>query len=86
MTSFDPLMACGVGTFTVENTDMAGLTRQLLEKDKIILATFQLPDGVGVIRVTPSIYTTLREMDLFIQAVTEAIKNGPPIKKPSYHS
>ena len=82
LTSFDPLMSCGVGTFTIENMDMAELTRVLLEKNKIVLATFKLPDGVGVIRVTPSIYTTLGELDLFIQAVASYIIKGLPNEKP----
>jgi hypothetical protein len=35
------------------------------------------PEKVGM-RVTPSIYTTLRELDIFIEAVSHYVKNGLP--------
>jgi selenocysteine lyase/cysteine desulfurase len=78
LTSFDPQQSCGIGTFTVENMDLAKLSTILSEKHKILVAMFKLPDGISAIRVTPSIYTTLRELDLFIEAVTSYVKNGLP--------
>jgi len=38
----------------------------------------QLPDSVRAIRVTPSVYTTLRELDVFIERITYLVKNGLP--------
>jgi len=84
LTSYDPAQSCGIGTFTVKNFDMGKLSQILYEKHKIYTITVGVPsediDGENIIgmRVTPSIYTTLREMDIFIEAVSHYIKNGLP--------
>ncbi|MFQ6037148.1 MAG: aminotransferase class V-fold PLP-dependent enzyme [Candidatus Aminicenantales bacterium] len=84
LTSYDPEQSCGIGTFTVANMDMAKLAQVLFDKHKIYTISINVPpaekDGEPVqsIRVTPSIYTTLRELDVFIEAVTHYVKNGLP--------
>ena len=84
LTSYDPEQSCGIGTFTVENLDMDKLSQVLYQKHKIYIITVGVPpehiDGENIpgMRVTPSIYTTLRELDIFIEAVTHYIKNGLP--------
>jgi len=84
LTSYDPEQSCGIGTFTVENMDMAGLSKVLFEKHKIYVISVGVPpaeeDGepVRAIRVTPSIYTTLRELDMFVEAVSHYVENGLP--------
>jgi len=84
LTSYDPEQSCGIGTFTVENMDMKKLIEILFEKHKIYIITVEVPssdlDGENIIgiRVTPSIYTTLRELDIFIEAVSYYIKHGLP--------
>lgn len=78
LTSYDPAQSCGIGTFTVENMDLAKLTQVLFDKHKIYVISIKIPDEISGIRVTPSIYTTLRELDIFIEAVSYYIKNGLP--------
>jgi isopenicillin-N epimerase len=78
LTSYDPQQSCGIGTFTVDNMDMAGLQRVLFEKHKIYVVSVGIPEDVKGIRVTPSIYTTLEELDLFVEAASFYIKNGLP--------
>jgi len=84
LTSYDPEQACGIGTFTVENMDLSELVQVLFKKHKIYIITVGVPsfelDGENItgIRVTPSIYTTLRELDTFIEAVSYYVKNGLP--------
>lgn len=78
LTSFDPMMSCGIGTFTIEKMDMEGLVQVLFDKHKIHVPLFKLPDEVDSIRVTPSIYTTLKELDIFIEAVTYYVRHGLP--------
>ena len=78
LTSYDPLQSCGIGTFTVENMDMVKLSQILFDKHKIYTISVQIPEDVVGIRVTPSIYTTLRELDLFIEAASYYIKHGLP--------
>lgn len=78
LTSYDPQQSCGLGTFTVENMDMAKLAQILFDKHKIYTISVNVPKDVIGIRVTPSIYTTLRELDVFIEAASYYIKNGLP--------
>lgn len=76
LTSFDSEQSCGIGTFTVENMNMEKLAQLLLDKHKILVTPMTLPDHVQAIRITPSIYTTLKELDLFVEAVTGYINKG----------
>jgi len=84
LTSYDPEQSCGIGTFTVDNMDLAKLVQVLFKKHKIYIITVGVPsfdlDGEKItgIRVTPSIYTTLRELDIFIEAVSYYVKHGLP--------
>jgi isopenicillin-N epimerase len=84
LTSYDPEQSCGIGTFTVDKMDLAKLVQVLFKKHKIYIITVGVPsfdlDGEKItgIRVTPSIYTTLRELDLFIEAVSHYVKHGLP--------
>jgi len=84
LTSYDSEQSCGIGTFTVENMDLSELVQVLFKKHKIYIITVGVPsfelDGEQItgIRVTPSIYTTLRELDAFIEAVSYYVKNGLP--------
>jgi isopenicillin-N epimerase len=84
LTSFDPEQSCGIGTFTVENMDMGQLSQVLFQKHKIYVIPVGVPspdkegENITGMRVTPSIYTTLRELDIFIEAVSNYIKNGIP--------
>jgi selenocysteine lyase/cysteine desulfurase len=78
LTSFEPEQSCGIGTFSVEGMDMGKLSGQLLNQHKIYTTTVGLPDGVHGMRVTPSIYTTLNEIDVFIEAVSLYARNGLP--------
>ena len=78
LTSYDPQQSCGIGTFTVENMDMEKLHQILFDKHKVYTTTIQIPDEIQGIRVTPSIYTTLRELNIFIESVSYYIKHGLP--------
>ncbi|MFB0565412.1 MAG: aminotransferase class V-fold PLP-dependent enzyme [Candidatus Aminicenantaceae bacterium] len=77
LTSYDPVQSCGIGTFFVEKMDLEKLRDILFEKHKIYLITIKHPDVYGI-RVTPSIYTTLKELDVFIEAASHYIKHGLP--------
>jgi len=78
LTPYDPPQSCGLGTFTVENMDMGKLAQILFDKHNIFVAPMKIPENVSAIRVTPSIYTTLRELDIFIDASSYYIKHGLP--------
>jgi isopenicillin-N epimerase len=74
LTSLDPRQSCGIGTFCIEGADNAKLASFLYDKYKIITTTIKLPEGPTVIRVTPSIYSTLHELDIFIRGVREFVE------------
>jgi isopenicillin-N epimerase len=82
--SYDPQQSCGLGTFTVENMNMSKLSQILFDKHKIYNITVGVPpviqtdENIIGMRVSPSIYTSLREIDLFIEAVSHYVKNGLP--------
>ncbi len=84
LTSYDPEQSCGIGTFTVEKMDLGKLVQVLFKKHKIYIIPVGIPsfdlegENITGIRVTPSIYTTLRELDVFIEAVSYYVKNGLP--------
>ena len=77
LTSYDPEQSCGIGTFAVEGMKLEKLADILLNNHKIFTIVINHPDIYGI-RVTPSIYTTLRELDLFVEAASFYIKNGLP--------
>lgn len=84
LTSYDPEQSCGLGTFMVENMNMGKLSQILFDKHKIYNITVGVPpviqtdENIIGMRVSPSIYTSLREIDLFIEAVSHYVKNGLP--------
>ncbi len=78
LTSYSPEQSCGIGTFTVDHLDIPKLSEVLFEKHKIYNISVEVPEETVGIRVTPSVYTTLRELDMFIEAVDDYITNGLP--------
>jgi len=82
LTPYDRDQSCGIGTFTIENFDMAQLSQVLWQKHNIFNITVGVPpaeengERVTGMRVSPSIYTTLQELDMFIEAVSFYVKNG----------
>jgi selenocysteine lyase/cysteine desulfurase len=74
-TSFDPAQSCGIGNLGIEAIE-PGLIRQHLWKTKrIIVVAIGHPDCTGL-RVTPNVYTTLDEVDTFIESFEEVVRHG----------
>jgi len=82
LTSYSPEQSCGIGTFCLESRDITDLQKQLLNKLKLYTINVGVPaqqkgeEKLTAMRVTPSIYTTLRELDIFISGVKKFIKKG----------
>jgi isopenicillin-N epimerase len=76
-TSFDPAMSCGIGNVQVEGVDTAALARHLFDRHRIITVAIRHEEFEGL-RVTPCVYTTLDEVDLFAEAVEKVIADGLP--------
>ena len=75
LTPLDSPYAGGIGFFTVEGLDMAKLNAWLFEKHRIVNTLITHPEFVGI-RITPNVYTTPDEVDLFSEKVLEAIRKG----------
>jgi selenocysteine lyase/cysteine desulfurase len=72
-TSFDPNHFCAIANFNIEHRDPVSITRQLMEKYRII-ATPIVHDEVSGIRITPNIFTSLKELDRFCDAIETIVK------------
>jgi isopenicillin-N epimerase len=68
-----PDMSCGIGMFTLQRADPSRLTDALLSRHNIYTALAAHHEYVGI-RVTPSVYTTVAEIDYFITAVEKELK------------
>jgi selenocysteine lyase/cysteine desulfurase len=75
LTQLDSPHGGGIGFFTVEGLDMAKLNGWLLEKHRIVNTHIDHPEFNGL-RITPNVYTTPDEVDVFADKVLEAIRKG----------
>ena len=63
------------GFLSVEGMDPGKLYGWLLEKYRIVTTPITHPEFAGI-RVTPNVYTTPDEVDLFSEKVLEAVRKG----------
>ncbi len=75
--SLDAAHTCGIACVAVDGVDPAQLAKHLLEKKQIYTVGIARPD-VNALRVTPNLYTTLPEIERFVDAVREVARNGLP--------
>ena len=74
-TAIGPNMSGAIGVFGVEGMDMGKLGGWLLSKHNIVTTPLVNDEFQGM-RITPSIYTTVDEIDLFTDRVLSAIRGG----------
>jgi selenocysteine lyase/cysteine desulfurase len=77
-TSLDPAHSCAIGTVGIKGMPPGDITSKLWANHKIIATGITVgpaaaPEYAGV-RVTPNVYTTLDEVDVFIDAMTKLAK------------
>ena len=73
----EPEHSCGLTTFAIETIDNGKLVEHLWNKHRI----YTIPinhDAVKGVRVTPNVYTTLEEIDMFCEAIEDVLANGLP--------
>jgi selenocysteine lyase/cysteine desulfurase len=70
-------MSCGIGNVQVEGVDTAALAKHLFDRRRIITVAIKHEEFEGL-RVTPCVYTTLDEVDLFAEEVEKVIAGGLP--------
>ena len=76
-TSQKPGFACGIGNVHVDGLDTAALSSWLWNEHRIINVPIGHEECTGL-RISPSVYTTLEEIDRFSEAMEWAIKHGLP--------
>jgi selenocysteine lyase/cysteine desulfurase len=76
-TNLDSEHSCGIANVQIEGVDAAALNKYLWGKHKIITTPIKHEDFEGI-RVTPNVYTTLREIDIFCEAMEGVIEDGLP--------
>jgi isopenicillin-N epimerase len=77
LTSFDPAQACAIGLLSIEDCDPVALAAYLFKKRGIVATPIKHPEFEGL-RVTPNVYTTLQEIDGFVNAIEEVLAHGLP--------
>ena len=76
-TSLQPGFACGIATVEIEGVDPAELTGWLWKAHRIIATPIKHDEFQGV-RVSPSVYTYIAELDRFVEAMETVIRDGLP--------
>lgn len=74
-TSLNPKFSCAIGNLVIEGIEAPKLQAWLWETKRILTTPIVRPECPGL-RVTPSVYTTLDEVDRFSAAVEEAMAKG----------
>ncbi|HSW30291.1 MAG TPA: aminotransferase class V-fold PLP-dependent enzyme [Longimicrobiales bacterium] len=80
----EPAVAWGVAAVNIEGIDVRDLARFLMSKYRIVVVP--LVGGVPpnqvfdyqALRISPNVYTTLEEIDTFVEAMQDALENGVP--------
>ncbi len=77
LTSYDPAQSCAIGLLSIDGVDPYALTTYLWNTHRIIATPIKHAEFQGL-RVTPNVYTTLREVDRFVAAIDAVLSKGMP--------
>ena len=84
LSSLEPGQTWGLAMVGLEGVDSRALAQFMMDKYRIVINAVvggqppaQVFDYTGL-RVTPNVYTTLQEIDTFVDAMQDAAKNGVP--------
>ena len=75
ITKIGPTESGAIGVLAIDGMDMGKLGAWLLDQHHIV-TTPMVTDEFQGMRITPNVYTTLDEVDLFADRVSRAIRNG----------
>lgn len=76
-TSFDDNQSCALANVHIEGTEPDALCDYLMKRHKIF-ATPIVHDEFKGVRITPSVYTTLKELDRFSEVMSGIARKGLP--------
>ena len=78
-TSLKPGFACGIANVEIKGVLPGKLAAWLWKKHKILVSPIKHEEFKGI-RISPSVYTTLEEIDRFCSAMEEVMEKGLPEK------
>src|SRR5581483_34487 len=73
--SEDPAMSCGIGFLSFKGVDAGKMHDALQSKYNIVTARVQHEEFDGL-RITPHIYSTVRDIDYFAESVERELKSA----------
>lgn len=76
-TSMNPAYSCAIANVQIKGIDTVELKKHLWAKHRIIVVPIMHEDFEGL-RVTPNLYTTLEELDRYVDAMEDVLKHGLP--------
>jgi len=76
-TSLKPGKACGIANVEIVDVDTRKLVDHLWKRHRILVTPIVHPEFSGV-RISPSVYTTVAEIDLFSDAMERIAEKGIP--------
>ena len=79
-TPLNPKFAGALANFSIEGWEGADIDSKLFEKYKIHTVSIKW-EAVNGVRVTPNVYTSLKDLDKLVKAIEEIAAMEPPAKK-----
>lgn len=76
-TSWEPNQSCGIANVEIVGVDPGALGTYLMDRHKIFTTPINHDEFKGL-RITPSVYTTLKELDRFCEVMEAVSKKGLP--------
>ncbi len=76
-TSLKPQYSCAIAHIGFEGWKGGDIEAKLWEKHKIHTSTF-IYEKLNGVRITPNIYTSIKELDILVKGLTEISKTDPP--------
>jgi selenocysteine lyase/cysteine desulfurase len=76
-TSFDPSQMCAIANVQIEGLEPAKIGSYLFDKHRIFTTPIVHEEFQGI-RITPNLYTTLKELDRFCEVMARIARNGLP--------
>ncbi|MBM4161660.1 MAG: aminotransferase class V-fold PLP-dependent enzyme [Ignavibacteria bacterium] len=76
-TSWQPNQSCGIANVEIIGVEPGALGSYLMDKHKIMTSPIAHEEFKGI-RITPSVYTTLKELDRFCDVMETVAKRGLP--------
>lgn len=78
-TSLSPDQSCGLANVEIVGVEPGAVGSYLMDRHKIFTTPIVHPEFKGI-RITPSVYTTLPELDRFCQVMSDVANKGIPAK------